>query len=113
MFLWKDAFTTGFDAKHFYGGILKKWIKEANRVGATANTGDEQIGQAFFLLEDLSARLIADHALKIANHNRIRMSAIGSAQDVMGRTDIGDPVAHGFVDGLLECLLTGSHGDDI
>ena len=28
----------------------------------------------------------------------------------MGRPNIRDPVSHGFVDRILECLLASSHG---
>ena len=35
------------------------------------------------------------------------MRAIDRAEDVMRGADVGDPVAHGFVDGFLERLLAG------
>jgi hypothetical protein len=51
------------------------------------------------------ARFVADDALEIPHHHRIRMRAVGRAEDVMRAADVRDPVAHRFVDGFLQGLL--------
>ena len=50
----------------------------------------------------LLARLVADDAVELAHHPRIRMRAHHRAQAVVRRLDGGDPVAHRFVDGVLQ-----------
>jgi hypothetical protein len=40
------------------------------------------------------------------------MRPVSGAKNIMGVADIGDPIAHGFVDGFLERLLAGGDGDD-
>ena len=45
---------------------------------------------------------IADHPVEVAHHLRVGARPVGRAQDVVGRADIGHPVAHRLVDGLLE-----------
>ena len=59
-------------------------------------------GSAAFGFQNLPPRLFADHLVKIAHHHRIRMRAERRAEQVVGVADVGDPVAHGFADGVLE-----------
>ncbi len=100
-------------ADHLHGFVLEERIEQAHRIGAAADAGDEQVGQALFLFQDLPAGFVADDALEIAHHQRIGMRAIDRAEDVMRGADVGDPVAHGFVDGFLERLLAGVDGHDL
>ena len=65
------------------------------------------VRQAFLLLENLAACLVADHALEVAHHHRVRVRAVGGAENVVRAPDVRDPVAHRLVDRLLERLLTG------
>ena len=58
------------------------------------------------------ARFVADDALKIPHHHGIRMRAVSGAENVMRVADIGDPIAHGFVDGFLQGFLPGVNGHD-
>src|SRR5262249_1442634 len=73
--------------------------------GTSADTGNEDVRQAVLFLEDLAPGFITDYTLEIAHHERVRMRAVNCAQDVMGGADMGDPIAHRFVDGLLQSLL--------
>ncbi len=54
-----------------------------------------------------AARFAADDRLKLANHQRIGMRAERRAEQVIGVADIGHPVAHGLVDGVLQRLAAG------
>ena len=63
-------------------------------------------------LEHLSACLVADDALELAHHQRERVRAGDGAEYVVGRVDVGDPVAHGLVDRVLERARTGGDRDD-
>ena len=92
--------------------IFEERIKKADGVRAAADAGDQQIGQALFLLQNLPARFVADDALEIAHHHRIRMRAVSGAENVMRGADVGDPIAHRFVDGFLQGFLAGLHRHD-
>ncbi len=69
-------------------------------------------GRRFSCSRICRARFVADDALEIAHHHRIRMRAVGGAENVMRGADVRDPVAHGFVDGFLQGLLPGVHRHD-
>ena len=45
--------------------------------------------------------LFAGDAMEVAHHGGVRMRAEHAAQQVVRGAHIGDPVAHGFVDGVL------------
>jgi hypothetical protein len=70
------------------------------------------VGEAVFFFEDLAAGFVADDALEVADHDGVGMGAVSGAEDVVGGADVGDPVAHGFVDGFLQSFLAGVNGDD-
>ena len=52
--------------------------------------------------ERLLARLVADHPLQVADQGRIGRRADRGADHVVGRLDVGDPVADRGADRLLE-----------
>ena len=52
--------------------------------------------------EHLAAGLEADHRLELADHERVRMRTEGRAEQVVGVGDVGHPVAHRLVDGVLQ-----------
>jgi hypothetical protein len=59
-----------------------------------------------------ASSLVADHALEIADHDRIRVRAVGRAEYVMRAADVRDPVAHRLVDRFFQSLLPRLHGHD-
>jgi hypothetical protein len=65
---------TRFHSQQANRSVLKKWIKDPDRITAAANTRNHQVGQFPDLRERLRARLIPDHAMEIAHHHRVRMS---------------------------------------
>src|SRR5947209_19883256 len=67
------ARASGFDADHAYAFVREERMKEADGVRAAADAGDERVGQASFLFENLRARLAADDALEVAHHARVRV----------------------------------------
>ncbi|MFM1944508.1 MAG: hypothetical protein RI897_3490 [Verrucomicrobiota bacterium] len=108
----EDAFTAGFDADHGDGCILEEGVEEADGIGAAADAGDEEVGEAVFFFEDLGAGFVTDDALEVTDHNGVGVGAVGGTEDIVGMAYVGDPIAHGFVDSFLEGLLTGADGDD-
>src|SRR5882762_10214371 len=95
------AASAGVDADHFHFHVAKKLVEEADGVRTAANTGEKMRGEALLRSEDLFAGFAADDGLKIANHRRVRMRAENGAEEVVGAADVGNPVAHGFVDGIF------------
>jgi len=109
-------FTTAaarFDADHLYVGIAEEIVKEADGIRTAANAGEKMRGQAFFGGEDLLAGFAADHGLKIADHRGIGMRAENGAEKIVRGAHVGDPVAHGLVDGVLERAAAGIDADDL
>src|SRR5437762_13104516 len=74
-----DSLATRFDSDHPDALVIQKRMEQANGVAAATNASDEQIGQALFAVEDLLSRFLADDALKITHHHRIRMGTEGAA----------------------------------
>ena len=84
--------------------IVQKAIENTDGIAAAAHTGDDLIGQTASLLQNLPARLFADHTLKFAHHEWIRMRPQRTADDVVRVVRIGDPIAHGLVHGIFQRL---------
>ena len=79
-----EAVAAGLDAVDRDVAVVEERMEQADGVGAAADAGDERVGQAAFGLEDLLARLAADHRLEVAHHLRIGMRAGGGADQVVG-----------------------------
>jgi len=109
VFLRLDAFATRLDTEHLYAGVFEERVEQTDGVRAAADAGDEQVGQALFLFQDLPSCLVTDDTLKIPHHHRIRMRAVGRAENVMRAADVRHPIAHCLVHRLLERLLPGGH----
>ena len=71
------------------------------------------VGQAVFLLENLRAGFAADDAMEVADHGGVGVRAEDAAEEVVGGADVGDPVAHGFVDGVFEGARAGGDAADL
>ncbi len=69
--------------------------------------------QALFRGKDLLAGLAADYCLKITHHRGIRMRAKNGTEQIVRVANIGDPVAHRFVNGIFERAAAGLHADDL
>ena len=91
--------------------IVDERVEDADRVAAAADAGHDGVGQPAGQLEDLRARLAADHRLELAHHQRIRMRAEHRPEQVVRVADVGDPVAHRLVDGVLQRAAAGVDAD--
>src|SRR5205085_4321542 len=72
----------------------------------------DRLGQTAFHLEQLRPRLAADDALELAHDLRIRVRADARADQVVGRSDVRDPVADRLARRLLQrprAELDGPH----
>ncbi|MNY46928.1 hypothetical protein D3C86_1821540 [compost metagenome] len=50
VFLGIDAMAAGFNADDVHAKVVKERVEQAHSVGATADAGDQAVGQATFLL---------------------------------------------------------------
>ena len=106
------AAAAGFDANHSDGFVLEEFVEQADSVGAAADAGEKMRGQAIFGGENLRSGFAADAGVKIADHGRIRMRAEDRAEKIVRGADVGNPVAHGLVDGIFERATAGADADD-
>ena len=83
-------------------GVVDEGPKDAHRVGAAADAGDDVAGQASVAFEHLRARLDPDHLLELAHQIRIRMRADDRTDHVERVLDPRRPLAKRFVRRVLE-----------
>jgi hypothetical protein len=83
-------------------------MEDAHGIAAAAHAGQHDVGLlAVARLRGQHRRhlfdaFLADDALEVAHHHRVGMGPGHGADDVEGVVDIGDPVAHGLVERVLE-----------
>src|SRR5207249_6940245 len=94
--------TAGFNTHHANLFLADEVIEQSDGVASAAHAGYEYVRQPAFLLENLRARFSADDRLELSNHHRVRMRTKDRAEHVVCRTDVRYPVAHGFIDGVLQ-----------
>ena len=97
-----DPLPRRLDADQTHRLVGDERDEHADRVRTAPDARDHAVGQAPGGLEDLGAGLVADDALQIAHHRGVGRRAHARADDVVGGLDVGDPVADGGRDGLLE-----------
>ena len=69
--------------------------------GAFRGESDEAFLETLFGGDNLLAGFAADDGLKIADHSGIRMGAEDGAEKIVSGANVGNPVAHGLVDGVF------------
>ena len=99
-----DAVTARLHANQLYRLVGNVGVEDPDRIGAAADAGNHRVGLAPRHLRHLLATLAPDHRLKIPHHHGIRVRAGNRTDDVKGVVDVGDPIAHGFVERVLERL---------
>lgn len=98
----RQPVTRRLDAEDFDRGIVQEGMKQPDRVGAAADTGDQRIRQAAFGLLHLRPGLLADDALEVAHHHRIGMRPRDRADAIEGVVHVGDPVTQRLVHGVFQ-----------
>ena len=83
-------------------GVVDERGEDPDRVRAAADAGDHPRRQRALGRQRLLARLVADHPLQVADQRREGRRADRRADHVVGRLDVGDPVADRRADRLLE-----------
>mmetsp|Transcript_21583 Transcript_21583/g.35860 ORF Transcript_21583/g.35860 Transcript_21583/m.35860 type:complete len:502 (-) Transcript_21583:691-2196(-) len=104
------ALAPGLDAHDLHVLVLQEGVEHADGVAAAAHAGDDVVRQLAGLLDDLAAGLAADDRLEVADDGRERVRPDGGADEVVRVADVGHPVAHGLVDGVLQRAAARLHG---
>ena len=95
--------------------VLDVGVEDAHGIRATAHAGDHGIrlraGAASGLehFRHLHQTFVANHALKIPHHHWIGVWPGYGADDVERVVHVGNPVAHGFVECILQRLAAALH----
>src|SRR5580704_17684642 len=103
----------GFNTDHSYGGVAQKLMEKADGVRTAADASEKMRRKAFFHGESLFAGLAADDRLKIADHRGIGMRAKNGTEQIVRVAHVGDPVAHSFVDGVLQSAAARFDADHL
>ncbi len=105
-----QAFPRCFHADQAGLVVLDVGVEYAHGIRATAHTGNHCVGLLGFAaggcqhLGHLYQTLVADDALKVADHHGVGVWACHGTDDVKGVVHVGDPVAHGFVERVFQGL---------
>ena len=99
--------TAGFNTVHSHFGMFDVRVEQTDRIGTTANAGNQRIRLAAELLNTLTLYFAADHTLEITHQHRVRVRPRRGTDDVESIIDVGYPVAHGFVHGVFQGFGAG------
>src|SRR5437016_5287915 len=99
----------GFNSNQLHLLVGKEFIEDPHRIRASSDTSNHSIREPACLLQDLLASFTADAAMKIAHHYRVWVSSEDRSEQVMRGANIGDPIAHGLVNGIFERAGTRIH----
>mmetsp|Transcript_9355 Transcript_9355/g.20199 ORF Transcript_9355/g.20199 Transcript_9355/m.20199 type:complete len:541 (+) Transcript_9355:716-2338(+) len=103
---------TGSFRSHKHDGfVILEWMEGTNRVGSPTNTGNDRIWQLSGLLEHLLTHFFAHDTLEIAHNRGEWVGPNSRSNQVVRVSNIGNPIAHGFVDSILQCGLSVVHWD--
>ena len=100
------------DADELDAVVVDEGGKRPDRVRAAADARDDARGQRALGLEDLRARLGADHALQVSYECGVGRGADGRADHVVRALHVADPVANRLGGRLLERLRSRVDGTD-
>src|SRR5450631_328976 len=101
------AESAGFHSDEFDFFVFEEVVENADGIRSSADAGDDGVGKFAFGFADLDACFASDDAMEVAHHGRIGMRSEHAAEQVVRGAYVGDPVAHGFVDGVFEGARTG------
>ena len=108
-----EAEAAGFDADEARVGVDEAG-ERADRVRAAADARDDDVGIG--AAEDrarLHARFVADDALELAHHPRERVRTHRGTEAVVRAGHGRDPLAHRFVDRVLQRRAARPHRHDL
>jgi hypothetical protein len=100
------TFTSSFDPDQANIFVPDEVVERANRVAAATHASDDCFGEFPARFRELRLDLTTDHPLEVANDGRERVRPDRRSHEVVSRRQIGHPVTHCLVDGILERVGT-------
>jgi hypothetical protein len=85
-----------------HAGVVDESGEDAHRVRTAADAGNDHVGECPGHVEHLRPSFVTDERLELAHEIRVRVRADDRTETEVGVGDVGDPVAHRLVDGVLE-----------
>ncbi len=98
----RDPLAGGLGHGHPDRRLADEPVEQADRVRAAADAGQDEVRQPALDRPELRGGLVAEDPLEVAHDRRVGVRAHRRAEDVVGRLDVRDPVAHRLVDRVLE-----------
>jgi hypothetical protein len=108
-----DAVAPGLETEQPHRRVVHEGGEDPDGVGPAPDACGDRVREAAGQLEDLRPGLVTDDPLELAHHHRERMRAGHGTEQVVRRVDVGHPVAHRLVDGVLEGAAAGMDGHDL
>ena len=105
-----EPMPSSFYPNHSDGVVTIEANKESDCVAPTTDASNYRIWRASVSFNILGSRFFTNDAVKLANHVWIGMWSSRGSYDVMGGFNIGNPVSHGFVKGILQGFCSAGHG---
>eukprot|EP00123_Amoebidium_parasiticum_P018300 comp24164_c0_seq1/m.44071 comp24164_c0_seq1/g.44071 ORF comp24164_c0_seq1/g.44071 comp24164_c0_seq1/m.44071 type:complete len:327 (+) comp24164_c0_seq1:222-1202(+) len=105
--------TTSLHAHQLHLLVVDERVEDAHGIAATAHTGNHIVRQFPGRLEHLLTGLLADDRLKVAHNHGEWIGPNHRPNQVVRGGDVCDPVAHGLVNGILQCPCPGLHWHDL
>jgi hypothetical protein len=100
----RDALASGLDADQPDRLVIDEGIENTDRVAPATYARDDDVRETTHLIEHLTTGFAADDRLKFTNHQRIGMRTERRSKQVVRVADVGNPIAHGLVDCILQRL---------
>lgn len=108
-----NTVSTCLDTNQSNARVLDKVVERSNGVTSTSNTGHNGVGQFTGLLSELRLDFTSDNSLEISDNGGEWVRADSRSDQVVGGIQTSDPFSHCFVDGVFECLRSGSDWHDL
>mmetsp|Transcript_11920 Transcript_11920/g.22798 ORF Transcript_11920/g.22798 Transcript_11920/m.22798 type:complete len:366 (+) Transcript_11920:367-1464(+) len=105
--------TSGFHTMQLHRFVIVKGSKGTNGVGSSTDTGNDCVGEFASLFQHLLTHFTSHDTLKVLDNGGKGMRTNGGSNQVVRVANIGYPITHGFVDGVLESRLAIMDGDNL
>mmetsp|Transcript_14152 Transcript_14152/g.24610 ORF Transcript_14152/g.24610 Transcript_14152/m.24610 type:complete len:203 (-) Transcript_14152:1222-1830(-) len=94
--------------------VFHKGVKGTNGIGSTTNTGNHGIRKlAVVFGRKLFLDFLSNNTLKVTDDGREGVRSDSGTNQIVSVTNVGDPITHRFVDGVLESFLTSFHRNNL
>ena len=107
-----EAFARGLDPDQPHPFLREVRMENTHRVRTAAHACDHRVGLPSRELGHLDPAFFADDGLEVPHHHGVRMRARDRADDVKRVFHVRHPVAHRFVERILQGSRAGFHRND-